>query len=388
MIQRQLKKKLIDLAKSYPVLALTGPRQSGKTTLVKEIFSKTHKYVNLENLDMKEYAKSDPRAFLEEYGDGVIIDEAQNAPGLFSYIQTYVDEKKQPAQFILTGSQNFLLHAQISQSLAGRVALFHLLPLSLSEMIEANLSLTCLEELLFSGCYPRVICDQFEPTAWYGNYFKTYIERDVRTMQNIQDLGTFQTFVKMCAARVGQLLDLTALGNDCGISHTTARGWINILEASFILFRLQPHHTNFNKRLVKSPKLFFYDTGLLCYLLNVDSAQLLYTHHLRGGIFESFVISELMKNRLNANKDPSIYFWRDHQGNEVDCLIEEGETLIPIEIKSAKTINSSFFSGLTYWNDLAKESTKKGFLVYAGEQGQNRSQAEVLSWKKISEISK
>lgn len=388
MIPRHLKQKLIDLAKSYPVLALTGPRQSGKTTLVKEVFSPSHKYVNLENLDMREYAKSDPRAFLEEYGEGVIIDEAQHAPDLFSYIQTYVDEKNQPAQFILTGSQNFLLHAQISQSLAGRVAILNLLPLSISEMMGHHLSLEPLEDLLFAGFYPRVVCGKLDPMTWYGNYFKTYIERDVRSMQNIQDLGTFQTFVKMCAARVGQLLDLTSLSNDCGISHTTARGWINILEASFIIFRLQPHYRNFNKRLVKSPKLFFYDTGLLCYLLNVDSSSLLHTHHLRGGIFESFVISELIKDYLNINKDPSIYFWRDHQGHEIDCLIEEGETLLPIEIKSAKTINASFFSGLTYWNNLAKESSRKGFLVYAGDQGQNRSQAEVLSWRKISEIVK
>lgn len=386
MIKRQLKRKLIDLAKSYPVLALTGPRQSGKTTLVKEVFSETHKYVNLENLDMKEFAKSDPRAFLEEYGEGTIIDEAQNAPDLFSYIQTYVDERKKAAQFILTGSQNFLLHAQISQSLAGRVAILNLLPLSISEIMDHNFIVVSLEDLLFSGFYPRVVCNKLDPTTWYANYFKTYIERDVRSMQNIQDLGTFQTFIKMCAARAGQLLDLTSLGNDCGISHTTARGWINILEASFILFRLQPHYKNFNKRLVKSPKLFFYDTGLLCYLLNIDSAKLLNTHYLRGGIFESFVISELIKNRLNANKDPSIYFWRDHQGHEIDCIIEEGEKLVPIEIKSSKTINSSFFSSLNYWSELAKECSKKGFLVYAGEQGQNRSQAEVLSWKKISDI--
>ncbi len=384
MIKRHLKKKIQELRTSYPVLAITGPRQSGKTTLAKELFGKTHQYVNLENLDIRDYALNDPKGFLKEYSNGVIIDEVQNAPDLFSYIQTIVDERDLPAQFILTGSQNFLLLEKISQSLAGRVALFNLLPFSIQELIDHKFELGSLEDTLFRGFYPRVISKNLDPRVWCSNYFKTYIERDIRSMKNIHDLATFQIFIKMCAARSGQILDLTSLGNDCGVSHTTAKSWINILEASFILFRLGPYHKNYNKRLVKSPKIFFYDTALLCFLLNIQEVEQLKTHYLRGGIFESFVISEIMKSRLNENKEPLIYFWRDHQGHEVDCVLEGLQTFMPIEIKSSKTVNSSFFSGLNYLKKLAKEELRKGVLIYAGDENQQRTEVNVVSWNSIS----
>ena len=252
MIKRELEEKLKETIKSYPVIALTGPRQSGKITLVKQVFGKKYKYVNLENVDLRTYAQTDPRAFLEEYNGELIIDEAQHVPDLFSYIQVMVDETNKPGQFILTGSQNFLLLEKISQSLAGRVSTFHLLPFSTKELKNSNYNLFNLEELLFTGFYPRIYDKKLEPREWYSNYLHTYVERDIRTLKNIHDLGTFRIFLKMCAARTGQLLDLTSIGNDCGISHNTVKDWINILEASFIIFLLRPHYKNFNKRLLTS----------------------------------------------------------------------------------------------------------------------------------------
>ncbi len=386
MYKRDLEEKILKLSKSYPVIALTGPRQSGKTTLVKQLFSSTHQYVNLENLDQRDFAQKDPRAFLESHSKGLIIDEAQNAPDLFSYIQTNVDENEVAGRFILTGSQNFLLHDKIFQSLAGRVAIFNLLPFSMRELLSQGYQITSLEEILFKGSYPRIVAKGLEASTWSANYLKTYIERDVRKMKNIQNLALFQSFLKMCAARSGQLLDLTSLSNDCGISHSTARGWISLLEASFIVFLLRPHHKNFNKRLVKSPKLFFYDTALLCYLLNIESPQQLQSHYLRGGIFESFVISDIIKNRLNQNKEPSVYFWRDQRGNEIDCLLEDKSMLKAIEIKSSKTINSSFFSGLNYWAKLANDISFRSFLVYGGQDEQKRSDIDVINWTNIQKI--
>lgn len=383
MLERELKDKLLKAAKNYPVVALTGPRQSGKTTLVKMLFGKEYKYVNLENLETRAFAKNDPKAFLAQSKGGLIIDEAQHVPELFSYIQVVVDERNQSGQFILTGSQNFLLLERISQSLAGRVSIFHLFPLSLKEVKGSKYAPEDLETLLYSGLYPRIYDRNLQPKEWYSNYVQTYVERDVRSMKNIKDLGTFQVFLKMCAARTGQLLDFTSLGNDCGVTHNTAKEWINILEASFIVFLLRPHFQNFNKRLVKSPKLYFYDTGLLCHLLNIEDPEQIKTHYLRGGIFESFVLSEILKNKTNQKEDPNLYFWRDKQGIEIDCLIEKGQNLIPIEIKSAQTINQSFFKNLIYWTQLTKCSPENTFLVYAGDETQMRSSGKIISWREI-----
>lgn len=382
MIKRRLAKQLLKLAKQYPVISLTGPRQSGKTTLVRNLFPK-YRYVTLEDLDQRRFANEDPRGFLNEYHQYVIFDEVQNCPDLFSYIQGVVDQDQLPGQFILTGSQNFLLLEKISQSLAGRSGIMHLLPLENKELEEAKKIPPSIEEMLIKGFYPRLYEQSVEPQEWYPNYIRTYIERDVRQIKNVHDLDTFQLFLKMCASRAGQLLDLTSLGNDCGISHNTAKAWLNILEASFIIFFLRPHYKNFNKRLVKTPKLYFYDTGLLCSLLGIHSLDQLRTHYLRGGIFETYVVSELKKQIYHKLANSSLYFWRDHQGHEIDCMIEKGTMLTPIEIKSSKTISPSFFENLKYWKELAGKNTENAFLIYGGETSQKRSSAQVLSWKEI-----
>ncbi|NGX39033.1 MAG: hypothetical protein KR126chlam1_00352 [Chlamydiae bacterium] len=386
MIKRHIAKNILRLAKSFPVISLTGPRQSGKTTLVKELFSKKYRYVSLEDLDVRAFANEDPRGFLEEYQKYVIFDEVQNAPDLFSYIQGIVDRDKLPGQFILTGSQNFLLLEKISQSLAGRSAILHLLPLELKEIQDAKISIPSLEEMLVKGFYPRLYEQTIRANEWYANYLKTYIERDIRQIRNVHDLPTFQRFLKMCASRSGQLLDLISLGNDCGISHNTAKAWLNILESSFIVYFLRPHYKNYNKRLVKSPKLYFYDTGLLCSLLEITSSDQLKTHYLRGGIFETYVIGELMKNQYHQLATSSLYFWRDRHGHEVDCVIEKAGELIPLEIKSSKTIASDFFGNLRYWNQLSGVSPDNSYLVYGGKQKQKRSEANVLGWQDVNRI--
>ncbi|MCH9626999.1 MAG: hypothetical protein S4CHLAM2_06330 [Chlamydiales bacterium] len=386
MIERKLSKHLVQLAKAFPVVSLTGPRQAGKTTLVKHVFSEKYRYISLEDLDLQRFAKEDPRGFLEEYDKFVIFDEVQNTPELLSYIQGVVDRDHIPGQYILTGSQNFLLLEKISQSLAGRVGVLHLLPLEIQEIAGAKLSLPPLEQLMLKGFYPRLYEKTFVPHEWYSNYLKTYIERDIRQIKNIHDLGTFQLFLKMCAGRSGQLIDLTSLGNDCGISYQTAKAWLNILEASFIIFFLRPHFKNYNKRLVKSPKLFFYDPGLLCTLLDIKSADQLKTHYLRGGIFESFVISNLLKSQHHQLATSHLYFWRDHHGHEVDCIIDKGGECFPLEIKSAKTIAGDFFGGLAYWNRLSGGDQAASYLVYGGTQNQKRSHGQVLSWQSLDQI--
>ncbi|MCP5505800.1 MAG: ATP-binding protein [Chlamydiales bacterium] len=381
MIPRKIAKIILKLAKGFPIVAITGPRQSGKSTLIKDLFGKDYAYVSLEDLDMRSYAREDPRGFLKEYRQKVILDEVQQVPELFSYLQGVVDEDQIPGQFILSGSQHFLLLEKITQSLAGRVGMLHLLPLSLGEIEK----IPPLEELLFKGCYPSLYTREISPNDWYTNYVQTYVERDLRAITNVHDLGTFQNFMKMCAARCGQLLDLTSIGNDCGISHNTVKAWINILEASFIAFQLPPHYKNFNKRLVKSSKLYFYDTGLLCHLLGIKSPTQLSTHYLRGGIFESFIISEIIKSHYNIGERPSLYFWRDKHGHEIDCLIEQGQNLIPIEIKSGKTINQDFFSNLNFFNELSGSSPDNSYLFYGGDDNQKRSSGTVLSWKSLTQ---
>lgn len=386
MIPRTIKKKLLEYIKGFPIVALTGPRQSGKSTLVKELFSKKYRYISLENLDTRGFAQSDPRGFLSEYGKYVIFDEVQQVPELFSYLQEIVDKDQIPGQFILTGSQHFLLLEKITQSLAGRVGMLHLLPLSFAELSKTRHPPSNIEETLFRGCYPSLFTKKISIQDWYRNYIQTYVERDLRSIKNVHDLGTFQLFMRMCAARTGQLLDLTSIGNDCGISHNTAKTWLNVLETSFITFFLRPHYKNFNKRLVKSPKLYFYDTGLLCHLLDIDSPSQLSTHYLKGGIFESFILSEMIKTQYNQGKKTSFYFWRDKQGHEIDCLIERGTQLTPIEIKSGKTLSNHFFDGLNYWNQLAGLPQNPSYLIYGGEKNQKRRHLQALSWKNLSSL--
>lgn len=386
LIIRKLTDKLKQLYQKFPAVAVLGPRQSGKTTLVRETFP-SHKYISLEDLDLRSYAETDPRGFLSEYSGKVIFDEIQNVPSLFSYLQTEIDKAKKPGQFILTGSQHFLLQDNISQTLAGRIAMLYLLPLAIDELKTAKLSTDDLEEQLFNGFYPRIYQHHIDPTDWYPNYVQTYIERDVRQMKNIQDLAVFQKFLKMCASRTGQLLNLSGLAADCGVTHNTARAWISLLQSSFIIFLLQPFHNNIGKRLVKTPKLYFFDTGLVCSLLGIEEKKQLSTHYLKGGIFESFVISELIKARYNQGKIPNLYFWRDKTGHEIDCIIEEAQQVIPIEIKVAKTIVNDFFSGIEYWKQFTPYKSSKSYIIYGGDQNQtHRKQATVLSWMNVDNI--
>jgi len=385
MIKRKLHNTLLNLAGKFPVVSVIGPRQSGKTTLVKYCFSEKS-YVSLEDPDNREFAQTDPRGFLKAYPEGAILDEIQRTPELLSYIQTTVDHKNQPGMFILTGSNNYLLQETISQTLAGRVAITTLLPLSSEELFNAGYKIDSPEELLFTGLYPRIFDQHIEPEIWYSNYIQTYIERDVRLIKNIVDLSTFQRFIKLCAGRTGQILNLSSLGNDCGITHNTAKSWISILEASFVIFLHQPYHKNFNKRLIKQPKIYFFDPGLASSLLGIESKTQLDTHFLKGGLFETFVLSELHKYRLNRGLKPRLYFWRDNHGNEIDCIIESGDKLTPVEIKAGKTINKDFFKGLLYWQKIAFTEAKQGFVVYGGESAQKREKGQVISWRHLNTI--
>lgn len=380
---REIEKKIQELSKEYPVLVVYGPRQSGKSTLVKNIF-KHHEYVNLENLDDREFATNDPRAFLEQFSGKVIIDEVQNVPSLFSYIQVNVDGQKIPAQYVLTGSSQLDLIEGVSQSLAGRASLYELLPLSLSEInLKKKISL---EKVLFAGGYPSIHFDNRSITDWYKDYCRNYLERDVRKILNIKNLGTFQLFLKMCAARCGQIINYSSFANDCGISPNTAKEWLNILEASYIVYRLNPYYKNYSKRLVKSPKLYFYDTGVVCSLLGISSPDELVAHSLRGGIFESWIISEVKKSFYNNHRAAPLYYWRDNKGTEVDLIIEKAEKFDIVEIKSGKTINPSFFKNLNYLRSIADRDIKRSRLVYGGNKEQSRSDAEVISWSKVSRL--
>jgi len=384
MIKRDMTKKLKEVASKYSVIAVLGPRQSGKTTLVKDVFKK-HKYITFEDLEVRNFALADPKGFLKSRHNehGIIFDEIQHVPALLSYIQIYVDENKRPGYFVLTGSQNFLLNQAISQTLAGRIALFTLLPLSINEMEREKLLTEGVEKSIFYGCYPRIYDEKLAPVGWYPDYIKTYLERDVRQIKNVTDLTTFQRFIKLCAGRIGQLVNLTSLGNDCGISTGTARAWLTLLEASYIVFLLQPHYRNFSKRLVKSPKIYFYDTGLACSLLGIKSPEQIELHYLRGGLFESYIISDLMKQFYNKKIEPPVYFWRDKIGREVDCIIQDGQDLTPVEIKAGKTITQGYFTGLDYWNSISKSDPKNSYVIYAGDQVQKRSNGTVIGWKKL-----
>ncbi|MBI5124495.1 MAG: ATP-binding protein [Candidatus Omnitrophica bacterium] len=384
MIKRELLIKLNTSAKKFPIVSVIGPRQSGKTTLVKMAFP-YKPYVSLEDTDIREYATSDPRGFLSDYPKGAILDEVQRVPKLFSYLQTAVDKADRPGLFILTGSQHFLLHENISQTLAGRSAIFTLLPFSLAELKDTPFRYNDYEDYIFRGFYPRIYDKRLNPSEWYLNYIQTYVERDLRLIKNIDDLGTFQTFLKMCAARIGQLLNLSSLANDCGITHNTAKSWISILELSFIVFLLRPHYKNFNKRLVKMPKLYFYDPGLASSLLGIENKRQVANHYLKGGLFETFVISELLKHRYNEGLEMNHYFWRDKVGHEIDCIIEKGSRLIPIEIKSGKTPSAEYLKDLNYWNKLAKNRPKNSYVIYGGDITQRRSEGTILSWKNIGD---
>jgi uncharacterized protein len=382
MIPRIATRTAKDLARGYPVIAITGPRQSGKTTLARSSFPKK-KYVSLEDPDNLEFALSDPRGFLSRLPDGGILDEVQHAPQLFSYLQTRTDLDDRQGLFVLTGSRQFDLMSKITQSLAGRVGLIQLLPFSLAELQSAGKAATSLEKQLWTGFYPPLYDRPLSPPGWHRNYVATYVERDVRQLINIKDLAAFRRFVRMCAARVGQLVNLSSLGNDCGITHNTVRSWLSLLEASYIIYLLYPHHRNFGKRLVKTPKMYFYDPGLAAWLLGIQTPEQLAVHPQRGPLFENLVVTEILKNSFNQGRDAPIFFWRNNTGDEIDIIIEQGNSLIPLEVKSGQTIIRDFFTGLTKWISLAGASAATPYLVYGGDEDQVRSGVQVVSWNNL-----
>ncbi len=388
MIKREAEDFLKRASRSFPVVAITGPRQSGKTTLARLVFG-DKPYVNLENLDLRDAAENDPRGFLSQYSKGAVLDEIQRCPKLFSYLQEFIDTLNIPGLFVLTGSQQFGLLSGITQSLAGRVALLQLLPFNISECssIKSFTEKTSIDELLLKGFYPPVHDKKPEPAVWYSNYVQTYIERDVRQMVNIKDLSLFRRFVRMCASRTGQLLNLSSLSADCGITHNTAREWISILEASYIIFLLRPHYSNFSKRLIKTPKIYFYDTGLAAWLLSIQDKVQMSHHPMRGALFETFVISEFMKSRYNSGLESNLYFWRDRTGTEVDLVVEKGDKLEPVEIKSGQTLNKDYFAGINKWREIAGDVSINPVLIYGGSATIEKHGIKVVSWKSISDIS-
>lgn len=385
MIPRQIEERANILLSQYPLLALIGPRQSGKTTLAK-ILRPNYQYINLELAENANFALSDPHGFLQTYQKGVILDEVQTVPELFPYLKHYTDKRGLVGEYILTGSQNFLLLEKITQSLAGRVVLQKLLPFSHSELTAADKMINEAGKFIFTGGYPRIYDKNIAPTDFYPSYISTYIERDVRQITRVTDLRLFQQFLAICAGRAGQLVNFTEIGNILGIESKTVKSWLSLLEASFIIFLLPPYYRNFDKRIVKSPKLYFYDTGLACSLLNIQDEGQLNTHFAKGALFENMVIVELLKQYLNEAKNPAFYFWQDSNSREIDLIIEESNRLKAIEIKASKTINDSFFKNLNSFQTLAKTENVASFLVYGGDMNQTRSTTNVLSWQKANNI--
>jgi uncharacterized protein len=385
MYHRFMSEELKDLSRDYPVVTVLGPRQSGKTTLVRNCFP-NKPYVNLEEVDVQEMAQMDPRGFLEKYPNGAVLDEIQRASKLLSYIQVIVDEKDIKGQFILTGSHQMQLHNAISQSLAGRTALLYLLPMSVLELKDAGFNMH-LDEALIRGGYPRVFKDNLDPTKAYRNYFQTYIERDLRSLINIKDLAQFQRLIRICAGRIGQLINFESIGNDVGVSSKTVKEWLSILEASFIIYRLQPYFENFGKRVVKSSKLYFTDVGLASYLLGIENVEQLSRDPLRGNLIENMVAMDLIKYRLNRGKDPQLYYFRDAHGHEVDLIFQDGRSLVPIEVKAARTFNKSFLKNLDFFKSVSGDRcSDRGYLIYSGEEEQRIGSFHIINYRNSSTI--
>lgn len=378
-ILRQAQATAQRLAKGFPIVALTGPRQAGKTTLARLTFG-DKPYVSLEDPEEREFAISDPRNFLARFPQGAILDEIQRTPALFSYLQGLVDTRQRMGDFILTSSQQFSLHSGISQSLAGRVGLIQLLPFSMGELTNAKQQAASLETQMLTGGYPPLYDRPIAPPDWYGNYVATYLERDVRELLAVRDLALFQRFLKMCAARSGQLLNLSALAADCGISHVTAREWLSVLEASYVVHLLRPWHNNLGKRLVKTPKLYFLDTGLLAWLLGIHDATSLATHAQRGALFETLIVAEFIKHAFNAGRAAELYFWRDSNGHEVDLLVPQAAQMRPVEIKSGATFASDWLRSVNKWRDLAGELAAPGQVIWGGSQSYVREGNEITAW--------
>lgn len=384
MIQRTAKERLLYLSETFRSVAVTGPRQSGKTTLCRAVFP-DKPYVSLENPDVLEFATADPKGFLAQFNkkDGAVLDEIQKAPHLFSYLQQILDESKSKGLFILTGSNNFLLQENITQSLSGRIAYLQLLPLSLEELKEVRQVHNRYTWHIFHGGYPEVISEKIKPTDWYPNYISTYIERDVRQIKNINNLSLFTKFLRMCAGRTGQILNMTSLSNDCGIDQKTVASWLGILQGSYVIFLLKPYHNSFNKRITKTPQLYFYDTGVASSLMGIKSDDEIAIHAAKGALFENLIISELIKNKWNVGENDELYYWRDKTGNEVDIITENAGKIAAIELKAGETISSDFFKGLNFLSKLnAPLSEQK--VVYGGNQIQKRSNGIIVKpWNNL-----
>lgn len=379
-INRVLKNSVVELLDKYPILAITGPRQSGKTTFLKTLFS-TYRYVNLENPDVRKFAETDPNGFLNQYDTYVILDEVQRVPELFSYLQDRVDSSGLMGQYILSGSQNFHLMQSITQSLAGRVAIFRLFPFDHDELKSADLlDVNQYLSNLIRGYYPALYDRDIPSKMFYSNYIQTYIQRDVTELVNIRDIRSFQNFLSLCATRAGQLLNLNALANECGITQPTAKSWLSALENSFLIFLLHPYHRNFSKRIVKTPKLYFYDTGLLCHLLKINSVEKLQTHPLKGSLFENQMIAEYTKQMHHRNDLQDIWFWRDSNGNEIDLLIESTEHTSIVEFKASMTVVPDMFKGLNQFQEFSTWHDLQKIVVYTGKEQQVRKHGRVLPW--------
>jgi len=382
-IKREIEKELLSLMEDYPVVTITGPRQSGKTTLAKTTFP-GYNYCNLENPEIRQLAENDPNAFFASFSQPLIIDEIQRVPQLLSFIQVIVDEKNKKGLFLLTGSHQQSLREAVSQSLAGRTALLRLLPFSIKELLSANIELNR-DKLIYTGFLPGIYDNKLNPTKAYRNYFQTYVERDLRQLLQVKNLSNFENFIRLLAGRVGQILNLHSLSGDMGVSATTLTHWLSVLEASFLVFRLQPYFENFGKRLVKSPKLYFTDVGLVCYLLGIETPEQVTRDPLIGGLFENMVVMEAVKTRLNKGLDPNLFYFRDNNKNEVDLIYKKQRMLTPIEIKSAMTFNEKLLKGIAYFQRTSNQA-QKGYLVYSGDLTFERDNVHVINFKDVYKI--
>jgi predicted AAA+ superfamily ATPase len=382
MIEREITGHVRQVFQQYPVVTLTGPRQSGKTTLCRSVFPDAP-YVNLEAIDEREAATEDPRGFLSAYSDGAILDEIQRVPSLTSYIQVRVDEVRRNGLFVLTGSQQLEISQTVGQSLAGRTAVVRLLPFSVGEANQLNPAQD-LDTLLYTGFYPRIYDQRINPTQALADYFETYVERDLRQLSELRNLSAFQRFVRICAGRVGQLLNTQSLGADVGVSHTTVRQWLSLLEASYVVFLLYPYHGNLAKRLIKSPKLYFHDVGLAAYLLGIENAKQMTTHPLRGNLFENCVVIEALKHRYNTGRTNNLYFYRDSAGHEVDLIYMIAQHPVPIEIKAGQTVVQDFFKGLSHFENVLGSLPHGGVLVYGADKESSRHGVRVIGLRGLS----